>query len=220
MIYFALLIPLFIALIYLLTALAFKIDSVFYDTFWFNLPPLVLLTASFIWLYRKFVLRRTLSNDFWLYLCFLAPFALWYPWVITSGSADPGYGGILHFMEWLTKNPNAGGVNIQVLVGIICKITITVLPPIFAFHALSDKPVMSRLLVIYSICLIAFMPVFIRLDLMLWITGFTDTPSPTDESSGIYGLDFVYGPLLQTAPLAIMTWHVVSALIHKPANYY
>jgi len=216
MIYFALLIPLFIALIYLSTALAFHIDSVFYDTFWFDLPPLVLLIASFIWLYRKFVLRRTLSNDFWLYLCFLAPFALWYPWVITSGATSPGYGGILHFVQWLTKNPNFGPINIQVLIGIICKITIAVLPAFYAFHALSEKPVMSRLLILYSICLIAFMPVFIRLDLMLWIAGF----GGGDESRVISGSDFFYGPLLQTAALAIMSWHVVSALINKPANYY
>lgn len=220
MIYFALLIPLFIALIYLLTAVAFKIDSVFYDTFWFDLPPLVLVTASFIWIYRKFVLRRTLSSDFWLYLCFLAPFALWYPWVITGGSTDPGYGGVLHFMTWLTKNPNFGSVNLQVLIGIVCMIAITVLPPVYAFHALSDKPHMGRLLVIYSICLIAFMPVLVRLDLMLWVTGFSDSTPQSGESESLYGLDYVYGPLLHTAPIAIMSWHVVSTLIKKPDNYY
>ena len=124
MLYFAFLIPLFIALIYLLTALAFKTDEVFYGTFWFDLPPLVLIAAAGIWLYRKFVLRRVLSNDFWLYLCFLAPFALWYPWAITGGATTPGYGGFLYFMQWLSKNPNFGPVNIQVLIGIICMITI------------------------------------------------------------------------------------------------
>jgi hypothetical protein len=220
MLYFAFLIPLFIALIYLLTALAFKTDSVFYDTFWFDLAPLALVVASIIWLYRKFVLRRDLSNDFWLYLCFLAPFALWYPWVITSGSTDPGYGGFLYFMEWLTKNPNLGAVNLQVLIGIICMITTTVLPPVYAFHALSDKPHMSRLLLLFSICLIAFMPVFIRLDLMLWITGFGGGSHPAGASEGLHGLDLAYGPLLHTAPMAIMSWHVISALIKKPANYY
>jgi hypothetical protein len=217
MLYFAFLIPLFIALIYLLTALAFKTDSVFYDTFWFDLPPLVLIVASAIWLYRKYVLRMTLSTDFWLYLCFLAPFALWYPWVITSGPTTPGYGGFLHFMQWLTKNPNAGTVNLQVFIGIVCMIAITALPPVYAFHALSEKPRMGRLLLLFSICLIAFMPVFIRLDLMLWISGFGGSSSPT---GGVLGLELAYGPLLHTAPLAIMSWHVVSTLIHKPANYY
>ncbi len=220
MLYFAFLIPLFIALIYLLTALAFKIDSVFYDTFWFDLAPLVLVIASITWLYRKFVLRRDLSNDFWLYLCFLAPFALWYPWVITSGSMKPGYGGFLYFIEWLTKNPNIGAVNIQVLIGIVCMIIISVLPPVYAFHALSDKPRMSRLLVLFSICLLAFMPVFIRLDLMLWISGLRGSSSATVDNGGVHGLELTYGPLLHTAPLAIMAWHVVSTLIKKPANYY
>ncbi|WP_455212060.1 hypothetical protein [Kaarinaea lacus] len=161
-----------------------------------------------------------MSNDFWLYLCFLAPFALWYPWVITGGSTDPGYGGILHFMEWLTKNPNVGPVNIQVLIGVICMITITALPPVYAFHALSEKPVMGRLLVLYSICLIAFTPVFIRLDLMLWITGFSDAPQQTGDNEGLYGLDLVYGPLLHTVPVAVMSWHVIATLIKKPDNYY
>ena len=219
MLYFALLIPLFIALIYLLTALAFKTDSVFYDTFWFDLPPFVLLSASSIWLYRKYVLRRTLSNDFWMYLCFLAPFALWYPWVIT-GATEPGYGGVLYFAEWLTKNPNVGAFNLQVLIGMICMITIVVLPPFYAFHALSDKPRMSWLLLLFSISLLAFMPVFMRLDLMLWITGFGGGTSQINANSVIQGMDLLYGPLLHTAPLTIMGWHVVSTLIHKPANYY
>jgi hypothetical protein len=219
MLYFAFLIPLFIALIYLLTALAFETDSVFYGTFWFDLPPLVLLIASFIWVYRKYVLRRTLSNEFWLYLCFLAPFALWYPWVITNAS-ETGYGGFLYLVEWLTKNPNFGAVNLQVLIGIICMITITVLPPVYAFHALSDKPRMSRLLLLFSIGLLAFMPVFIRLDLMLWISGFGGGPPQLNDNGDVHGVDLTYGPLLHTAPLAIMGWHVVSTLIKKPANYY
>ena len=120
-------------------------------------------------------------------------------------------------LQWLTKNPNAGAVNLQVFIGIVCMIAITALPPVYAFHALSEKPRMGRLLLLFSICLIAFMPVFIRLDLMLWISGFGGSSSPT---GGVLGLELAYGPLLHTAPLAIMSWHVVSTLIHKPANYY
>lgn len=219
MVYFAFLIPLFIALIYLLTALAFKTDTVFHGTFWFDLPPLVLIIASFIGLYRKYVLRKTLSNSFWLYLCFLAPFALWYPWVIT-GSKNQGYGGILYFMQWVSKHPNFGPFNIQVLIGIFCMIAIAVLPAVYAFHALSDKPRMSRLLLLYSICLIAFMPVFIRLDLMLWITGLSGGTLQTNGSATLHGLSFVYGPLLHTVPLGVMSQHVVAMLIRKPSSYY
>jgi hypothetical protein len=218
MLYFAYLIPLFIALIYLLTALAFKTDQVFYGTLWFDLPPALLFIASFIWVYRKFVLHRNLSSDFWLYLCFLAPFALWYPWVITNGSNDPGYGGFLYFVQWLSKHPNVGPVNIQVLIGMLCMLAISVLPSVYAFHALSDRPRMGRLLVLYSIGLMAFVPVLIRLDLMLWITGFSGSPSQTGD--GLESMALTYGPLLHTAPLAIMSWHVVTSLIKKPANYY
>jgi hypothetical protein len=218
MLYFAYLIPLFIALIYLFTALAFKTDKVFYGTFWFDLPPLVLFIASFVWLYRKYVLRRDLSTDFWLYLCFLAPFALWYPWVVTHGSGHADYGGVLYFMQWLTKHPNVGPVNIQILIGMVCMIAITVLPAVYAFHALSDKPRMGTLLVLYSVCLLAFVPVFIRLDLMLWVSGFSGNLPQTGDD--INGLELTYGPLMHTAPLAIMSWHVVSSLIKKPAHYY
>jgi len=222
MIYFALLIPLFTALIYLLTALAFKVDTVFYGSFWFDLPPLVLVVSSFLWLYRKYVLRRELSTDFWLHLCFLAPFALWYPWVITrgSGGGNAGFGGFLYFVEWLSKHPNFAGVNIQVLIGLACMLAVSLLPAIYAFHALSEKPRMGMLLTIYSVCLIAFMPVFIRLDLMLWISGFSGAELQNSAQIAVHGLELAYGPLLHTAAISVMSWHVVSTLINKPANYY
>lgn len=220
MLYLAFLIPLFVALIYLFSALAFKTDTVFHGTLWFHLPPLVIAAAPLAWLILKYGRQAVHSNNnFWLYMCFLTPFALIYPWVIT-GSTAPGYGGFLYFMEWLTKNPNAGPVNIQVFIGILCMISIAFIPSFYAYQALSHKPRTSWLLALFSVGLIAFTPVFIQLDLMLWISGFVDTPTPARNSNGLHGLDLLYGPLLHTTPLLIMSWHVVSTIIKKPANYY
>ena len=218
--YISFLIPQFIALIYLLTALAFKTDSVLHNTSWFYLPPLIIVTAPLVWLILKHGLRTVHNNNFWLYLCFLAPFALLYPWVITSGQTYPGYGGFLYFMEWLTKNPNLGPVNLQVFIGILCLIALATLPSVYAHQALSDKPRTATLLMLFSVCLIAFAPVFIRLDLMLWIRGFASPPPMGRAGGGLYGFDLLYGPLLHTVPLLIMIWHVGSIMIKKPANYY
>jgi hypothetical protein len=218
--YLSYLIPQFVAWLYLLTALAFQTDTVMHGTFWFYLPPLIIVSVPILGLILKHGLHTVHSNNFLLYLCFLAPFALWYPWVITGGHTYPGYGGFLYFMEWLTKHPNLGPINIQVFIGIICVIALALLPSFYANQALSEKPRAGVLLLLLSLCLIAFAPVFIRLDLMLWITGFTSTPPAERSGGGLYGFDLLYGPLLHTVPLLIMIWHVGSIMVKKPANYY
>jgi len=218
--YISFLIPQFIAWIYLLTALAFQTDSVFHSTFWFYIPPLIIFTAPVMGLILKHGLHAVRDNSFWLYLCFLAPFAILYPWVLTGGHSYPGYGGFLYFMEWLTKYPNLGPVNIQVLIGLVCIIAVGILPSFYAYQALSEKPRVANLLLLFSLCLIAFAPVFIRLDLMLWITGFSGNVPAQRSGGGLYGFDLLYGPLLHTTPLLVMIWHVISIMIKKPANYY
>lgn len=218
--YISFLIPQFIAWIYLLTALAFQTDSVLHNTMWFYLPPLIIIITPALGLILKHGLHAVRDNNFWLYLCFLAPFAVLYPWVITGGHSYPGYGGFLYFMEWLTKHPNLGPINIQVFIGMVCIIALALLPSVYAHQALSDRPRIAMLLLLFSVCLIAFAPVFVRLDLMLWITGLTGH-SPVERSGGgLYGLDLLYGPLLHTVPLLIMVWHLVTVMIKKPANYY
>jgi hypothetical protein len=218
--YISFLAPQFIAWIYLLTALAFHTDSVLHGTLWFSLPPLIIVTVPVAGLILKYGLHTIHNNNFLLYLCFLAPFALFYPWVITGANTYPGYGGFLYFIEWLTKYPNLGPINIQVFIGIVCVIALAMLPSVYAYQALSDRPQMAKLLLLFSLCLFAFAPVFIRLDLMLWITGFTSAPPLDRSGGGLYGYDLFFGPLLHTAPLLIMVWHIVSIMIKKPANYY
>ena len=218
--YISFLIPQFIAWIYLLSALAFQTDSLMHGTIWFYLPPLVITATPILGLILKHGLHAVHDNNYWLYLCFLGPFAVLYPWVITGAHIYPGYGGFLYFMDWLTKYPNLGPLNIQVLIGMVCVIALAVLPSFYAQQALSDKPRTSVLLLLFSVCLVAFAPVFIRLDLMLWITGFTGAAPELRSGGGLYGFDLLYGPLLHTVPLLIMIWHVSSIMIKKPANYY
>lgn len=220
MLYFTFLIPLFVAVIYLFTATAFKTDSVFSGTIFFHLPPLVLTLFPVVWLILKYGLRSNQpSREFWLYMCFLSPFAVIYPWVITSGTPSAGYGGFLYFIEWLTKHPNLGPINIQVLIGTVCVIGIALLPAIYAYQALAEKPELGKLIFYLSLFLLFFAPVFIRLDLMLWLSGWSGEPLSANNGGARQGLALLYGPLLHTAPLFVMIWHVTATIAHKPAHY-
>ncbi|WP_455204984.1 hypothetical protein, partial [Kaarinaea lacus] len=107
MLYFLCLTPVFLAVIYLISALAFNSDSVFSGTVLYHLPPLILALFPFAWFAVKYRFHFfQLRENFWLYLCFLAPLAVIYPWVITSGPPASGSGGYLFFAHWLTKYPN------------------------------------------------------------------------------------------------------------------
>jgi hypothetical protein len=155
--------------------------------------------------------KNLLPQDYWLYLCFLAPFAVIYPWVITSGPPMGGYGGVVFFTHWLTKYPNFGPVNIEVLIGMVCVIGVALLPALFANTATNQRPNPLVLLMLFVVNLIMFVPVFIRLDLNLWITGLLG------QTGNIEGL---YGPALHTAPFMVMTWYAIKLLIRKPASGY
>lgn len=219
MLYFLFLIPVFISSIFLFSALAFQSDDIFYNTLLFHLPPLILVLMPIAWLVLKYGMKREdLPQHFWLYLCFLAPFAVMYPWVVSNGSALGGLGGILYFMEWLTKNPNFGTINLEVLTGIVCVISIAFFPAIFAYKALEDKPNVSILMLLFIGNLIMFVPVFIRLDLMLWVTGLNSDNIPADST--IHGLGVVYGPLLHTVPLVIMISYILYITFRKPSHSY
>jgi uncharacterized membrane protein YhaH (DUF805 family) len=103
-------------------------------------------------------------------LCALTPLSLLYPWVVVPGNLGMSYGGYGFFLEWLTKYPNFGAVNIEVFIGIGCVLFSSLLPAIIcAMYTFKRHRKVIIALTIIEIA--AYLPVLIKLDWLLFLSG-------------------------------------------------
>lgn len=111
---------------------------------------------------------RTLRTAALLVPCFLAPTALLHPWSLAPSNlpGGVGWGGVTLFSNWLTKYPNFGPVNIEVLAGLGAVLVLGVLPVVFAGLVLRRAGRVVPVLTMF-VTGIAYAPVLIRLDLAL-----------------------------------------------------
>ncbi|MDH5327557.1 MAG: hypothetical protein OEZ68_01455 [Gammaproteobacteria bacterium] len=183
--------PLFIAVIYLITALIYRVDNVFAGTVFFHLPPLLMLFIPAVYVLQRLgMLQLRLPSNLWLYSAFLAPLALLYSWVMAGQPLTAQ--GYLFFMDWLSRDPNVGPLNFQVLFAISCMLGGAFLPSLFALRALSSIDIRG-LLILFFINIVVFIPVFVKMDLLLWYAAFSSHPNTS--------LSLAYGPLLRTGSL-------------------
>lgn len=99
--------------------------------------------------------------------CLLAPLAVTSAWAVVPSHLGVGYGGFEFFLRWLTKYPNLGPVNYEVLLGILCILGASSAPAFFALYRLrggQGRAVLSGLLVLQFV---AYVPVLVRLDWMM-----------------------------------------------------
>ncbi len=113
----------------------------------------------------------------------LAPLALLYPWTAAPGHLGMELGGPELFRHWLTKYPNLGPVNFQVLLGILCILGASVAPAILAIHRLMGGHRRVLVLLLAAATVVAYVPVLIRLDVMLLLVGVLGAP-PQPEAAG------------------------------------
>jgi hypothetical protein len=187
------LIPAIITIVMLMVSLTGAADD-------FNLPfllqvpiPLIEIIGSAVlfWLSHQ---RKAQSFGYVLAAslvpCFLAPLALLYPWTVApSHLGGIGWGGAGFFLHWLTKYPDFGPVNIEVLVGIAAILCLGFLPVIFGVLALGKY----RLMLLSSLaCVIwiAYLPIIIRLDSDLVLAALYG-------SAGQSLLFLSYGPIIR-----------------------
>jgi hypothetical protein len=137
----------------------------------------------------------------------MAPLALLYPWTIApSHLSGIGWGGARFFLHWLTKYPNFGPVNLEVLAGIAAMLCLGFLPVLFGVLALHSSRLMA-LISIVCVIWIAYVPIIIRLDSNLVLAGLLAT---TDHSV----LFLIYGPLIRLmAAVAILA--IILVFIRK-----
>lgn len=131
----------------------------------------------------------------WLLPCWLAPLSLRAAWVAVADHLGLALGGYEFFVGWLTKYPNFGPYNRDVLLGMICVVGLALLPPVFGVLALciySTPLWVLRTLAVSQAIL--YVPVLVRLDLGLLVVGVLP---PADHEALI-------GPFLRIASLIVM----------------
>lgn len=95
--------------------------------------------------------------------CVLAPLAVLHAW--TVGLKAPGtFGGFCFFLHWLTKYPNLGPVNWEVLLGILCVLGSSFIPALFALYAVSRAPRRLVVLILVAGGLLCYGAVLVYLD--------------------------------------------------------
>ena len=129
-----------------------------------NIIPII-ITISLMITFIILSLFIKKENYFFVKLAMLiplimAPFSILGHWSIWESNS-----GITFFLKWLTKYPNFGPINYEVLLGIICIVMCSVIPVVFAFYFLRVKKCKSvNLIIIILLDLLFYIPVIIRLD--------------------------------------------------------
>lgn len=125
---------------------------------------------------------------------FVAPLALLFPWYAGPDNMGIGIGGQGFFRDWLTKHPNLGPSNYEVLCGVLCLLGAAYLPCLFAILWLRRKR-RGWLLTVSGLGLLCWAPVVYRLDLMLVASSL----SPLTPGA------LWAGPLLRATAAVLMT---------------
>ncbi|MDC7126665.1 MAG: hypothetical protein PQJ46_13930 [Spirochaetales bacterium] len=104
-----------------------------------------------------------------------APVFTAFHWVFAPSHFGIGSGGLLFFIEWLTKYPNAWGINYQVLFGIICvlgyHLFIAIIP--CNFENMTYKFAWLSIM----LASLLYLPILIRLDFNSLIISFENLRS-------------------------------------------
>jgi len=163
----------------------------------FLLPVATMFTAR-----RSAKLATNLQPLAILTPCFLAPLSVLHVWTIGPSNIGLGTGGFRFFLGWLTKYPDFGPVNFEVLLGTLCVLGAGAMPVGFALYALMSEKKSKYILMVWTVlCLIPFSAVLIALDINLWLAG---SLALSQKSQAILDPSVLYGPIMRTLPLVSM----------------
>jgi hypothetical protein len=144
--------------------------------------------------------------------CLIATLSVLYPWTVAPGKGFPAVGGFSYFIGWLTKYPNWGPINYEVLLGILCMLGASSIPVAFALYHVQARPPRAGVLgTILLLDLVAFIPLVIYLDFDHWrgavLAFFDDRLFPR-----YIFFPLACGCLLRAAPVAVMLALAVRSL--------
>lgn len=100
--------------------------------------------------------------------CALAPLFLACPWVVAPSHLGPALGSARFFVGWLTRYPNLGPINLEVLLGMGAVLGTCAVPAaLAAYVALAPTPRRWVPPLLAGLQLVAYVPVLLRLDVDL-----------------------------------------------------
>ena len=145
---------------------------------------------------------RLLREVAWVTPCFFAPLSVLHVWALVPGNLGVAMAGFEYFVTWCTKYPNFGPVNREVVLGTLCVLGAGAVPVGFGLYAvLSQKRRLAAFATWFALDLVAFVPVFIELDIPLWTLSVAGLPTILGTATVP---TLLYGPLLRTLPLISM----------------
>jgi hypothetical protein len=155
--------------------------------------------------------RRRVVDTGLLLPCAFAPLLVAAPWTVAPSHFGIGLGSFPFFVAWLTRYPNVGPINLEVLLGIGAVLGTSALPAALAAHAwLGRTPRLGVVALLAALQLVSYIPVLVRLDLDLVDLGIglsEGAPIP------IAVLAFAGGPVLRLwATLAMLAYVPITAL--------
>jgi len=139
-------------------------------------------------------------------LLFLSPLSLSMIWVFVPGGMTGGFAGYEFFIESVSRYPNWGSVNLEVVLGLVCIVMSAFLPTVFAlsflFKCAYRQQFLAAILLLY---LVIYIPVFMKLDFLLWFFAFNKLY--VLPNAGVYqGIDVAYAPMMHLFFLLLMSF--------------
>jgi hypothetical protein len=168
-----LLFPLMLSCIYILSS---SVNSEIEHAISSSIAPsilvlIILLTLVVIFTFGIINKKPRLIRTALLSICALTPFAVMYPWVATPDNIGMSYGGYRFFLEWLTKYPNFGPINSEVLLGMACVVLASFIPAVYCYGKAFEKYHRTIIVLLLLVEVAAYLPVLIRLDWLLFLGG-------------------------------------------------
>lgn len=139
--------------------------------------------------------------------CVVAPLAVFASWALMPGAIFASTASFGTFLHWLTKYPSLGPINREVLGGIVCVLTASLLPWFFAMYRMTASAPRPRALwAMVALQLAVYAPLVWRLDAAQLVYGAIMLPGLP-----AFGAAFLGGALARLAATAAMTFLCLSA---------
>ncbi|MEM9067858.1 MAG: hypothetical protein AAGE52_05105 [Myxococcota bacterium] len=106
-----------------------------------------------------------------LSIALLTPLAVISPWAVMPSRFGIGFANLASFIPWLTRYPNLGPINYEVLLGIFAVLGASAMPAFFALYRLFGTPRLVSALVFVGLCVVPWAAVAVRLDWELLVAS-------------------------------------------------
>lgn len=106
-----------------------------------------------------------------LLMCSCTPLAVIFPWILVPDNLGMSLGSYLFFLDWLKKYPDFWGVNVIVLIGILCVLLASMVPAMYAYCHVFKRKNKKTAWILFALEIGSYFPVLIKSDYLLLMFG-------------------------------------------------